>query len=448
MTSLSNNFIVVGGGIAGIMSALLLAKQGRDVTLIENSPHIGGLLGSRKHDDYGWFDNGTHILSETGLPEIDNLIFEECYSEKWLHHPMATSSVYFNGKRSKTAFIDGRMLAEEKYNKGFKELMSLSRHNGSFKNLAERVNATYGNTFSKYMFEPAMKKFTGLALEELSDSAHLLFGMNRIICGTAEETKKWKKSDSWNDERLGFHEHTESSSLHFYPKLDGIGLWAALIKKRLNKFGVRVLTNTSVTKAILNEGNVTGLVLNNKELVPCDQLIWSAPIVFLLKAANLNSIKLEPPSLCKTILVDIVLDHPLQFEEFYLTCYDENYSIFRVTNYFSLHNKPKGTFNYAATIEIIIPPENISSKNNITVSSVMHELRCMGLVTEKTRLVASWLNKIESGFPQPTPVFHEMNKKIACFASESISNLSLVGRTAGKSFFMRDVLSEVFELFS
>ncbi|ASJ74927.1 FAD-dependent oxidoreductase [Granulosicoccus antarcticus] len=42
--SKSTNYLIVGGGITGCVSALLLAEQGISVTLCESSSHLGGIL--------------------------------------------------------------------------------------------------------------------------------------------------------------------------------------------------------------------------------------------------------------------------------------------------------------------------------------------------------------------------------------------------------------------
>ncbi|MET0739422.1 MAG: FAD-dependent oxidoreductase, partial [Acidimicrobiales bacterium] len=46
---------VVGGGISGVLSAALLARQGHEVTIIDREPVLGGLLGSVRHGAH-WFD--------------------------------------------------------------------------------------------------------------------------------------------------------------------------------------------------------------------------------------------------------------------------------------------------------------------------------------------------------------------------------------------------------
>jgi phytoene dehydrogenase-like protein len=49
--------IVIGGGIAGLASAALLARDGYDVTLLESNPNVGGRAGSWEKDGFR-FDTG------------------------------------------------------------------------------------------------------------------------------------------------------------------------------------------------------------------------------------------------------------------------------------------------------------------------------------------------------------------------------------------------------
>jgi squalene-associated FAD-dependent desaturase len=53
--------VVVGGGLAGITTALDLADAGADVVLLERRRHLGGLTWSFRRGDL-WFDNGQHVF--------------------------------------------------------------------------------------------------------------------------------------------------------------------------------------------------------------------------------------------------------------------------------------------------------------------------------------------------------------------------------------------------
>ncbi|QYH34995.1 phytoene desaturase family protein [Salinibacterium sp. M195] len=52
-----SDVVVIGGGIAGLASAALLAKEGHSVTLLEGLPEVGGRAGSWEHDGFR-FDTG------------------------------------------------------------------------------------------------------------------------------------------------------------------------------------------------------------------------------------------------------------------------------------------------------------------------------------------------------------------------------------------------------
>ncbi|GAA1212191.1 phytoene desaturase family protein [Rhodoglobus aureus] len=52
-----SDVVVIGGGIAGLASAALLAKEGHTVTLLEGLPAVGGRAGSWQHDGFR-FDTG------------------------------------------------------------------------------------------------------------------------------------------------------------------------------------------------------------------------------------------------------------------------------------------------------------------------------------------------------------------------------------------------------
>ena len=67
------NCIIIGGGLCGLFSSIVLADKFEHVSVIEFDKTCGGLLKS-VHDDAGVvYDQGTHIPNTTDIPEIDDI---------------------------------------------------------------------------------------------------------------------------------------------------------------------------------------------------------------------------------------------------------------------------------------------------------------------------------------------------------------------------------------
>jgi phytoene desaturase len=84
------NTAIIGGGIGGLMSALLLSKQGVDVTIYEKEARIGGRLSFVERDGYR-IDQGPTIVL---LPEMFQELLEEAGIDRHCYELISCDPLY------------------------------------------------------------------------------------------------------------------------------------------------------------------------------------------------------------------------------------------------------------------------------------------------------------------------------------------------------------------
>ena len=115
------NCVVVGGGLSGLFSSILLADVFENVYLVETEKTCGGLLRSVQDEAGVIYDQGSHIPNTTMRPEIDNILFgiESVRDKAWNKLGRLKTGNYFNGKWNlDTQLVDTRNLPSHVYEKG------------------------------------------------------------------------------------------------------------------------------------------------------------------------------------------------------------------------------------------------------------------------------------------------------------------------------------------
>src|SRR5262245_53252661 len=82
----ANSIVVVGGGLAGLVSALLIAERGDSgpVYLVERSTELGGLLRSYDRGPFGRFDHGMHTFTSSGIADLDTFMRRLLPEDDWI----------------------------------------------------------------------------------------------------------------------------------------------------------------------------------------------------------------------------------------------------------------------------------------------------------------------------------------------------------------------------
>ena len=82
-------FVVIGGGIAGLIAASTLRHQYPtcDISLLERNSMLGGLYWYRLPTKQSYFDIGTHIFQETGIKDLDSMLLGAVPKSNLLYYP-------------------------------------------------------------------------------------------------------------------------------------------------------------------------------------------------------------------------------------------------------------------------------------------------------------------------------------------------------------------------
>lgn len=449
-----SNCIIVGGGLCGLFSSILLADKFENVYVIDSDENCGGLLKSVKDELGIVYDQGTHIPNTTGVEEIDNILFgvQSQRSQHWQNLGKLKTGNYFGGKWDlQTQIVDTRKLPENTYQKGILELLSLTEQSTA-EDIATYLNETIGPTFTSEIAYPLMQKIYGQEVDASSlktQSSVSYFGLSRVIGLSSEVTKKLKEIPAFDD-KLGYHSTIDYDQriindgtiepTYYYPTNGkGVQYWIdGLLEQAKNK-GVKFITQEFINKIEHQSGTIQKVHLaKSNKVLECDFLFWSAPPALALNAAGLPSKKAKLDFRTANIF-HYNFDLPiLNSESHYIWNWDLKAKSFRVT----LHsNLDKNKHTNHLTIEALSGKEN---SNKITSEDMLNELRDMKLISHETKVISYLRQTIHNTFPVPTFEFSEATLENYEKLSQSFNNVMISGRFSGKHWFHGDVIKAAF----
>ncbi|MSQ55905.1 MAG: FAD-dependent oxidoreductase [Betaproteobacteria bacterium] len=437
--------LVIGGGISGILAALLLKERGEDVCLVERNDSCGGLLRSWTSPAGLCFDYGTHVVQETGVPDIDRLLFDQIDERRWHTLRVLKTGNYYGGKLNEhSPFIDASRLPAAAYQQGLVELLCAAPAQAAPANAKETLDGHFGATYTREILAPVLQKLYGCGLDELHAAAHRLFGLTRLVALNPEVSRELKKIPLLDD-RLAFHSYREGRSplRHFYPKTGGIGEWIELLMGKMKAAGVKLLTGEQV-RAIRAEGkNVRAVTLGGGE-IECSRLVWTLPAGMFLAFAGADGASARPPLLRKTTLFHYVFDTPFLTDLHFFSCYESGMATFRVTLYSNIGREDAAPMHgpYRCTVEVLSGNDFDGEK---ALAELPGELARMGVVPVGARPSFAHRDTVAAGFPVLTNGYAMEAAHALTLAQAKFGNVVFTGKGQGGAFFVNDVLRETFE---
>ena len=389
---MNQRILVVGGGLCGIVAAHLLAKKGHHIDLIDASEQIGGLMAGVQTQNGDVFDNGARSLVSTGIKDVDKFLFEEYdASNYWNEFDFLPSYCFFNGQLSPLSFVDARLLPKDIYQDGLNQMLALPPLSRECKNLDEVIIGTFGKIFADYIFHPALFKLTGSKPKDLGVSAHLPFALNRLICGSEEDSIKIKSISDWNDSRFAFHnpQQNKNQLRYLYPKKGGLLGWINKLEKQLKNSNVSIKCNTTVDKIdYISTGNIS-VKTSSGIANTYNSIIWTISPHLLLRFFGETDNLSKPDTQQKIRFNDIYLHH-FSFKGHgnnlnrghYITNYDKEYDTFRVNLYDNLEQNMQDKSKFTVEQILINGAEMPPSKPE----KILNELIKMNVVPESLKI--------------------------------------------------------------
>ncbi len=244
--------IVIGSGISGLVTSLILAKEGKKVALFEKDSDIAPLIRPYKRKDcacspglhiIGWMDEGEIISSFFKYLDISDGIETESKSNgfgdiiigaKKYHFPKG----YVNIEKSLLTYFPESKIAVKNYLRLVREINEqtfLLNHS-----LTPKLNQNKFGVFENFTLKECLEKYQ--ASQELID---LLGLFNYLLIGS--------KADE-----VPFNIHAFVLGGYYqspgYLTLKGISRLLSNFKRELIKYGVNLFINSEIDE-ILTDGN-------------------------------------------------------------------------------------------------------------------------------------------------------------------------------------------------
>ncbi len=417
--------VIVGGGVAGLVSAQLLAEAGVQVVVIERNPIVGGLARSFTYEGKGGrpyvFDCGPHRFDTTN-PNIDTYL-RRTLTDEGTYFPRK-SEVYFKGKYYAWPIKPQNLvqLPPRLAGKAFVDLAVNGMKEYGEDNFQNYILRQYGPTLYQHFFEGYSMKFLGIHPKDThSDWAKV--GINRAIIDD-------------NAQMQNLFQLLKSTLLQFnktpqrflYPTNGMQEAWENVADVVRSKGG-RIITGTSAriegSRTSQGVGRVTAVHAGDEVFVP-SVCIWTAPITLACE-----QLELERPELgyLGLLLYNLMVEEeaPRDYQWCYYGARELLINRVSIPRFLSPQTAPPGTTGYCVEVTCMKGDQRWNHAGRLT-DWVIDDMMKVGLVRDRQSVRDVRVERL----PESYPIYRrdypgELDKARTQLAQ--YSNLRLAGRT-------------------
>lgn len=270
--------VIVGGGVAGLVTAHLLSEAGAQVVVIEKFERVGGLARSYQYDGFT-FDCGPHRF-HTENPNI------KAYLDRVLKGNVTAfprkSEVYFAGKYYRWP-LHPKNLVQLPIPLALKSGVDLAvngRKTYGNSNFEDYVLRQYGPTLYEHFFKGYSIKFLGIHPQQTHpDWAKV--GINRAII---DDKLQMQNLAQLVKSTLLQYNKTEID--FYYPTGGGLQVTWDIVRAQIEAKGGKVYTNTGARLAGAN-GRIEAVYAGHERIEP-SVVIWTAPITLACEQLGID----------------------------------------------------------------------------------------------------------------------------------------------------------------
>lgn len=410
----NNKITIIGGGIGGLHSALNLAKNGFEVTLIERQKNVGGLSASIPIKGYK-IDIGPHYMTLKKESEIteeiinlvgkENIIFLNDIEKSYLS--------YYNKKILKTV----PTISDAIFSSGLKSIL-MSTFSLIFKpsfksNTNETLSQEYLRTcFGNYLFEKWCKPYLLQNFGNLDLPLDYLKNRFKPITINKILNKLLYKSNRIDEVKI---KKLDDKYINCYFKY-GIGYLSEILHKKIKNLGVKIILEADII-SIQHERNkkIVYKKNGNEYSIETDYIIYATPPKITKKwfdKLNENYIDKQHNKNYNSIMVFLFVGIPKIFDGWLISIFDKTIPFFRLSqqNFLSNDVSPRNKTLLTAEIRLDENSELWNKNEDEIFQIVKNNLKNMNLLNHQ--IDGYKIIKLQNLYPRFKSNIKEINFQI------------------------------------